>query len=728
LGQTMEQQTIHDPIASRSNGQDRTLIALLVMCTMAVYCRVSHFQFIADDDPLYVSSNLYVLQGFTLHSLRWALTATPNGNWHPLTLWVWMLISTLFGHGPAAFHVVNMLLHALNVVLLYLFLQRSTGRHWPAFFTAFLWGLHPMRVESIAWISELKDVQYAAFWLGTLLVYLDYSRHRTWGRWCLLALVYTLALLSKPMAVTLPEALLLLDFWPLGQTGKPRPAPTAQWWSFRILEKIPLVVLCIIDILLQRNSLSFDSKSLPFSLRIENALVSYSLYLRDMFAPYHLGVFYPHPGMVTHTGPAIPLPEVVAAVGALLLISTLVCLRLRQQPYLAVGWFWFLGTLVPVAGLTQWGEQARADRFTYIPSIGILVALTWFVCDMIPQQIVFRRAAVAGGALIAVAFAVVSWFDLGYWQSTDTLFEHLRQIQPNNYLALSMASERLRSTDSPQSLALGKQAVDIAPYTPAVHLSYGLALQAAGRLEDAAAELQRCVDLDPEQTTAWDVRGLVREEQANQCAKTGDPREKDFRLRAITDFTNAVKANPANISAMDRLAYQLASLGKLDESIAIWRHAVQMAPGEAQIQGDLADALRVKQDLPEAAAHYHAAIADGSKNPGWETQLAYLVATNPLAAPSDIQPLIAIAKDACDQSHNGSAAALDAYAACLARVGRFNDASAAAQQAITLATAAHEPLVALGIQKRMALYQRGIPYVVGEPTTEPTTQPVGPAQ
>jgi tetratricopeptide (TPR) repeat protein len=324
--------------------------------------------------------------------------------------------------------------------------------------------------------------------------------------------------------------------------------------------------------------------------------------------------------------------------------------------------------------------------------------------------------------VVAAVFAAESWSNIGSWANTDSLFEHLLQVQPDNYLAMSMAAERLVSTDPTQSLALGKRAVELAPLSPQVHLSYGVSLQAAGKLDQAAEQMRRGAELDASQTVAWEVLGGVREKQAAQCAQNADPREIQFRLNAVTSFKNALMVDPANIIAMGHLGYQLATLGRLNEAISYWQRAVQLAPEDAQNHGDLADALRLKQDLAGAVEQYRAALADGSKDPAWETQLSYLVATNPAATAQEIQPLVAIAKDACDQTRNHSPAALDAYAACLARVGRFDDAIAAAQQGVAQANAANQPAVAAGIQRRLDLYKRGLPYVAGEATTKPTTR------
>jgi len=296
-----------DPSNVHWNRRDRLQIALLVFCTFALYFRTRHFDFIAYDDQLYVYQNAHVLQGLSLQNLRWASTMLMVGNWHPLTIVAELVISSLFGPTAGAFHLSSAVLHTVNVVLLYTFLRKCTGRAWAAFFTAGLWGLHPLRVESVAWVSELKDVLCGTLWLACMLAYLRYSYHRTIGRFGLVVLLHALALTAKPMAATLPAVLLLLDYWSITQIGAV--ASKMKWWTARILEKLPLLALSTADMAYaaytQRDYMSPQSTALPTSLRFENALLSYVAYLRDMFFPRNLAVFYPHPAMVNATIPLI---------------------------------------------------------------------------------------------------------------------------------------------------------------------------------------------------------------------------------------------------------------------------------------------------------------------------------------------------------------------------------------------------------------------------------------
>jgi tetratricopeptide (TPR) repeat protein len=721
----VETKELTDPAAKRFSTTDWSLVVLLLVATCALYFRSIAFNFVDFDDEVYVSSNVHVLQGITLSSLRWAMGAQVNGNWHPLTYLTQIFIAGIFGVKPWAYHAVNMLLHALNVVLLYVFFRRSTGRMWPAFFTALLWGLHPQRVESVAWITELKDVMYGVFWLGCMIAYQRYSTRRTALGLAWVTLLQGLSLLGKPMAVTLPCALLLLDYWPLRSTeGLSGEKPSARWWFFRVLEKLPMLALSILDICHQKNVISFSRPGLPWNIRIENGLISYALYVRDAFFPYHLGIFYPHPAMFRQMHQPTHIPWIPVAISTMVLttITVAVLMRLKRQPYLAVGWFWFLGTLVPVIGLTQVGEQARADRFTYLPSIGLFMAVVWCVSDLCANQLVRQRAAAVAGSVLAAILLLVSYTNLGYWKDTNTLFGHLRQIDPRNYLAMAVECDHLSSEGHlAQAIALGKQAVEISPASPRAHNSYGNALRLAGDYEKAGEQLQISTKLDPDESATWDTLGRVRDAQAGLLAGKNDPMENKYRRVAIVNFRNAIQADPDEVVARDHLAFQLALTGKLDEAISVWKQALALSPRYAQAHGDLADALLLKGDQPGAIQQYELAIADGGDSPQWETKLAYLIATSPQATDAEVQPMISIARDACEQTKNQDPAALDAYAACLARASLFDPAIKAAQQGINAANAIHNPAVAVGIKKHLAFYLKNEPFIASAETTQPAT-------
>jgi tetratricopeptide (TPR) repeat protein len=696
------------------NTRDRLLAALLALCTFALFSRARHFDFIEYDDHVYVYRNVHVMAGLTLENLRWVLTAVVVGNWHPLTILTELTLISLFGPSPAVFHLTNVLLHTLNVLLVFAFIRAATGRSWAAFFTAGLWGLHALRVESVLWVSELKDVLCAALWLACTLAYLRYSRHRTFAGYAVIFLLQALALTAKPMAATLPAALLLLDYWPLSRKST-QPSALA-WWLRRIAEKLPLLALSVADMIVavrtQRNYVGPASVRFPMSLRCENALVSVADYLRDTFFPRHLAIFYPHPAFLQHT---IPTVQWLGSGVLLLLITAAVLIRLKPQPYLAVGWFWFLGTLVPVLGFFPLGESSHADRYTYIPGIGLMMALVLWISDWALKHRFFRPLVVGGGVALMAISAVAAEFTMGHWQNNHTLFEYARQAVPDNFLAMDVyANELWKAGDSAQAVQLAKKTVELAPGSADAHAVYGLSLQAANRLPEAAEQFQLALNLDVFEDNYWTGKGDVRSLQASQFGEKKDfANQAAYREKAINLYRQALVVNPESITAREHLAVELAAAGQLNQAIEQWQQLVKIAPTYAQAQGDLADALRLKQDLAGAIGHYQLALQNGSKNPDWETSLAYLTATSSLATTRDVEPMVAVAKDAVDQTHGKAPGPLDAYAAALARVGRYDDAITAAQQGIAAANAAHQPSVAEGINKHLSHYLKGQPFIAG---------------
>jgi tetratricopeptide (TPR) repeat protein len=709
---------------------DRYLCLLLALLVFGLYFCTRKFDYVQFDDPAYVSDNVHLIHGFTADSIHWVLSAIVVANWHPLTLFTELLLSTLFGRSAHTFHLANALLHTANTVLVYLFFRKSAHRVWPAFFIAALWAVHPLRVESVAWISELKDVLCGFFWLLCMLVYRHYTLQRNIKSYLLVVLMLALALLAKPMAVTLPLVLLLLDFWPLN----PEAVRDLKWFGLRTVEKLPLLAMCggimAMSMHTQKNFTSQLSPVFTLSARCENAILAIVDYLRDTVLPHRLGIFYVHPVMVNQP---IPLAPVITGCLLLVVITAFALWRWKSNPYLLIGWLWFLGTLVPVLGFVHAGDQQRADRYTYLPSIGLMAAVVLFISDLAIRQTARRFIAVGAGCVVLLALLVAAGNQINKWRDTHTLFTSLREDQPDNYMALSYYANELQSQGKlDQAIAVARRATEVAPKSPWPRLVSAAVLLEAGKLDDALEQSGLAIGLSPGSSDHWDISGRIREAQADKALAAGKTAQaRDLRERAIKNFRAAVFTNPGEPHLLEHLAFQLMKAGgtaNLDEAISLWEEAVRIYPEYAQAQGDLADGYLLKQDLPRAIEHFKAAIDDGSKNTRWETELAWLVATSPQATPADVLPMVDIAKDACDRTRNQEASALDAYAACLARVARYDDAVMAAQQAVAQANAAHEPAVAAGIAKRLKLYQDQQIYVAEAPATRPETLPTtGPA-
>ena len=407
------------------------LVTLLVLTTLFAYRRSLSSDFITLDDPWYVTANTRVQEGLNSGSFAWAWTAFDASNWHPVTWLSHMLDVQLFGLDAGKHHLTNLLLHCANAVLLMILLFRMTGALWRSALVAFLFALHPLHVESVAWIAERKDVLSTLFWLLTLWAWLAYTRSKKPGPYALALALFSLGLMSKPMLVTLPFTLLLLDFWPLGRATLPL---RGQGVTVKRLlwEKAPLFAMsaasCVFTLIAQREAMQNLSFLSPAE-RVANALKAYAGYLDKMVWPSKLAVFYPYHQTGLLTG---------SAAAALLLLAALTILALklaRRAPYLCMGWLWYLGTLVPVIGLIQVGDQSMADRYTYVPLIGIFIAAAWGLADLTGENRTLRHAAAALAVVVLAGSFAVTRVQTGYWTDAETLFGHALEVTSDNWVA-----------------------------------------------------------------------------------------------------------------------------------------------------------------------------------------------------------------------------------------------------------------------------------------------------
>ena len=462
------------------------------MC--AVYWRVHSFEFVHYDDLHYVMDPPWVRQGLSWGGVVWAFTETQVHNWHPLTMLSYLVDAELFGMSPAAFHVVNVVLHAANALVLFFVLRRMTGREHRSGIVAALFALHPLHVESVAWVAERKDVLSTFFLLWTVWAWAAWCERPSARRYALVALLFALGLMSKPMLVTLPFALLLLDHWPLGRFAPQPPAPRA--WLGRLgrlaLEKWPLfamaaVVSVVTFVVQQQTGAMTATDQLSLIERLANAAQSVLRYLGLAVWPVRLGVMYPLP-------PEIPLIQGGLAAGLVLAASVVVVRAVRSAPHLFTGWFWYLGTLVPVIGLVQVGYQSHADRYTYVPLIGIFVAVVWSVAEAVAARPRARTVAAALTAVALVALSVRSWDQVGYWRDSETLYERSLEVAPNSpnirwNLAMLLVEYGRPGDAIPHLRALA----ELAPNFTAGWIQLVLALIAVGDLpgaEQVAAELR----------------------------------------------------------------------------------------------------------------------------------------------------------------------------------------------------------------------------------------------
>ncbi len=487
--------------------RDWAICAVLVAVTLSVYWRATSYPFISYDDPDYVSANAQVQRGITIDNIRWAFTTGAAANWHPVTWLSHMLDWQLFGNRAGLHHLMNIVLHAANAVLVFLALRRMTGAIWRSAIVAGLFALHPLHVQSVAWVAERKDVLSAFFMLLTLLAYERYASKSNWRWYGTLTALFALALLAKPMVFTLPLILLLLDLWPLKRRDVTR----------AILEKLPLMAMAIasavVTLIVQRFAGAVASvDAVPIGLRISNAIVSYARYLIKMAWPVDLAVFYPMPK-------GWPVWEVTLAALLLAATTALVLQARRRMPWLAVGWLWYVIMLVPVIGILQVGEQAMADRYTYLPLLGIFIMIVW----SIPDQMM--RPATAGATVLFAILTALTFWQIGHWRNSETLFRRAATVTPDNWLAYNHLATALADQQRyPEALSIARTAVSI---HPAGTTRFNLAnlLRRTGDMDGASHEYQRSIDANPKLAAARNNFGIT-------LAQLGRLKEAEDQLRA----------------------------------------------------------------------------------------------------------------------------------------------------------------------------------------------------
>ena len=714
----------------------------LVLLTAALYWPVRNHDFINYDDDLYVTQNAMVQKGLTLEGVGWAFTTDHAYNWHPLTWLSHMLDCRLFGLDAGAHHLMSVAGHAANAVLLFLLLFRLTGAVWRSAAVAALFAVHPLRVESVAWIAERKDVLCLFCWLLTIHAYVHYVKQPDRRRYLLLLLAGAVAMLSKPMIVTLPFTLLLLDVWPLGrlpvETGNRRDGETAKAPLPRfpvapllglVREKIPLFIfaagLSAITFWIQKETGAVSvGQHYTFGNRCANAVVSYLRYLGKFVWPADLALPYPHPGS---------WPVTTALAGAVLLfaLSVIFMHAAGRRPWLLVGWLWYLGTLVPVIGLIQVGGQAMADRYTYVPMIGIAVMLVWGAADLL-EAVSLRRFILWAAGILAIAGCVVATsLQLRHWRNSETLFRHIIEVTPNNAIAQfnlghTLAAQK-KLAEAIEHYAIG---LSLSPNDAKGHLNLGRALEEHGAPDQAVRHYKQALQLRPDWVDAHsamglilalrrDLDGAVAHFSAILALDPGNSRAHNnlgntLYLQgkfdaAIPHFARAIQLAPENTDAIVNLGLALDAAGKRGEALMAFTRAAQLKPDHAPIHYQLAVMLTDAGKLPEALPHYREAVRLKPDWPELLSHLAWLLATHPDRQVRNGAEAVKLAERACELTGRQSAGPLDGLAAAYAEAGRFADAVSTAQQALALAQTAQKELAGQ-IQSRLQLYQAGKPY------------------
>ncbi|WP_051328071.1 tetratricopeptide repeat protein [Desulfatirhabdium butyrativorans] len=491
------------------------LICSLVLLTAWIYTPVIHLGFIHYDDTEYVWRNAVVSKGLSWDGFRWALVSGHASNWHPLTWLSLMLDVSLFGPHPLGHHVINVLFHILNTVLLFHIWTKMTDEVWPSAVLAALFAWHPMHVESVAWISERKDVLSAFFFLMTLVAYRRFVLRQSMGRYLLVMGWFCMGLLSKPMVVTLPCVLLLLDFWPYRRWQNPDAIALMNGvetrsqfhrWGYLFVEKLPLLALsaisCVMTLVVQRKAMG-SLAALPLPDRLANTVIAYLRYIGKLFFPTDLAVFYPWPEGWDSW-------QVALCASFLIGVSAYFWRERKTHPERIVGWSWFLGTLVPVIGLVQVGGQSMADRYTYIPTIGFFLVICWSVASWVkPRPRLYRPVAWASAVVLGV-LGGLTVVQIGYWQNTMTLFRHAEQVTQANHVAQINMGVYVAENEGPQAaLPYFLRAIAIKPDDVEAQFNAGLAFRQLGRYAEAAVHYRKALERNPGYVEAWNNLGVV---------------------------------------------------------------------------------------------------------------------------------------------------------------------------------------------------------------------------
>jgi protein O-mannosyl-transferase len=606
------------PVSQRDRRLEWCVYAALLLAICAVYFQVSHFAFVNFDDPEYISGNNHIRAGLTWAGIKWAFTSTTAANWFPLTWISNMVVCQIFGIESGWHHLVNVLLHALASLLLLAALRRMTGALWPSAFVAFVFALHPLHVESVAWVAERKDVLCAFFWCLTMWCYARYVERPSKLGYAWVVLAFCGGLMSKSMIVTLPLVLLLLDFWPLRR----------PWRRSLLWEKVPLLALAGVVSMLtlvsqQKGHAVRSLTTLAFSLRLENAAWTYLAYVGRMFWPARLAVYYPY----SHQFSAVQILSAAIVLGG---ISILAVRWFRPYPYLTVGWFWYVGTLVPVIGLVQVGGQSSADRYTYLPTIGLTIVLAWAAVDLVKLYPQSRKVMLGAAGLAVGICAVLTAIQTSYWANSGLLFQHATQVTTDNFIAdNNLADYYLTEMRTEDARAPVLEALRLNPYYPEAHVNLATILRRTGQMGESERQYQEALQLQSINAGAHSGYGalLLQEgrtfQAAGEFAKVVELQPEDAEGRynlgrvlvasgrfdqGVAQLNEAIRLRPDYADAYHSIGVALAGRGRLNEAIEQFREEARLRPRDAGVHSNLGMLLAGMGRLDEAIVEYSEAL------------------------------------------------------------------------------------------------------------------------
>jgi protein O-mannosyl-transferase len=657
----------------------------LAAISLGVFGQTIRHHFVNFDDDVYVYNAPAIQAGLTIKGIALAFTSPHARNWHPLTTISHMLDCQLYGLKAGGHHATNVVLHTVAVLLLFRVLRQMTGAVWKSAIVAALFAVHPLHVESVAWVSERKDVLSAVFFFLMLDMYVRYARAPSKTRYLAAAVLFAAGLMSKPMLVTTPLILLLLDYWPLrrfeqsfstqGKAKISKSVNRSRVIRRLFLEKIPLLVLsmgsCFITFMLQKRATG-AIPPLPFLWWVQNAFASYVIYVWQTFWPTNLAVFYPHPNNT------LPIWEVILAIVFLLAFTLAAIAFRRERPYLFTGWFWYLVMLVPVIGLIQVGEQGHADRYTYLPHVGLFLLVVWLAADMTAVPQFKSRVALAAAVVIIGALAWAAFIQVSYWRNSETLWTHALAVTSNNDFAHNN---------------LGYLCVDRDELDKAISH-----FEIASRI--------RSSKLDPH----YDVgSAFVQMNLADALARKGQSDE------AMLHFEEAIKLQPNYADAYYNRGSVLFAKGRIDEAMADWGKTLQLQPNDADAHTGLGNALLRRGSLKEAIAHYERALALSPQDPHSRNNIAWVLATSSDPSVRDGVRAVEFAQQAVMLTGGRDPHFVRTLAAAYAESSRFSEAIAAAEQAIAIAALQGKSGLTNTLKKDIVLYREHIPLRELEP-------------
>ena len=689
---------------------NRTILALkiigicvaLVALTWIVFGQTLGHQFVNFDDGAYVRRNSEVTHGITIHGIEWAFTHPVAANWHPLTILSHMLDCQIYGVVPAAHHFTNVLLHSIATILLFLIFWGMTRGLWQSAFIAAVFAVHPLHVESVAWIAERKDVLSAVFFLLTIAAYVFYALWPSVLRYLLMSILFACGLMAKPMLVTLPFVLLLLDYWPLRRfdhlnTAGPAPAirdvqkRSGKWL---VLEKIPLFILSVAAsaaaIVTQERSINLI-RQMSLASRIENSFVSLLIYLRQTVWPRNLAAFYPYPESGVSTW------EVILAISVFASITTAAFVLRNDKPYILTGWLWFAGMLIPVIGIVQVGIQAHADRYNYLPQIGLSLIVAWAITEISAgwryQRVILTLASLIAVAALAWSARIQTW----YWRDSQLLWEHAIAVTPENETEHEHLSDAyLDKGRIDDAISQAREAVQLLPDSADAHGVLGAALARTRQLDEALSHLQTALQLNPKLARAHYNLG-------NVFLQRGELDE------AIASYEAELRLYPSLAEGHNNLASALFRKGRPNDAFEHLKTALELNPNYPEARNNFGIALSQRGEIREAIAQWNKTLQVQPDNLEAQCNLTWIFATFPDASIRNGARAVELGERAIKLSDGKNARIWRLAAAAYAEAGRFPDAIKAAQNARALAEAAGNAALVKTLESNIKLFEQNSP-------------------